>query len=70
MLHIYFKPDGKVRFGTNPQTEFDPDLSCPTTLPESGGIVSPAQLGTSMLIALVGVLAVVGVTFVVRRRFS
>ena len=29
MLHIYFKPDGKVLFGTNPQTEFDPTINCP-----------------------------------------
>jgi hypothetical protein len=29
MLHIYFKPDGKVLFGTNDQTAFDPELSCP-----------------------------------------
>ena len=24
MLHIYFKPGGKVLFGTNDQTAFDP----------------------------------------------
>ena len=29
MLHIYFKPDGKVLFGTNPKTEFDPTINCP-----------------------------------------
>ena len=29
MLHIYFKPDGKVLFGTDPQTEFDPAINCP-----------------------------------------
>ena len=29
MLHIYFKPDGKVLFGTNPQTAFDPEGVCP-----------------------------------------
>jgi hypothetical protein len=29
MLHIYFKPDGKVRFGTNDQTAFDPEGVCP-----------------------------------------
>jgi hypothetical protein len=29
MLHIYFKPNGKVLFGTNPQTEFDPTINCP-----------------------------------------
>src|SRR3712207_473863 len=29
MLHIYFKSGGKVLFGTNDQTAFDPELSCP-----------------------------------------
>ncbi len=29
MLHIYFKPDGKVLFGTNPDTAFDPEGVCP-----------------------------------------
>ena len=28
MLHIYFKPDGKVLFGTNAKTAFDPKRSC------------------------------------------
>ena len=29
MLHIYFKPDGKVLFGANPDTAFDPEGVCP-----------------------------------------
>ena len=29
MVHIYFKPDGKVLFGTDPQTAFDPEGVCP-----------------------------------------
>jgi hypothetical protein len=29
MLHIYFKPDGKVLFGTDAQTAFDPEGVCP-----------------------------------------
>jgi hypothetical protein len=29
MLHIYFKPDDKVLFGTDPQTAFDPEGVCP-----------------------------------------
>ena len=29
MLHIYFKPGGKVLFGTNDQTAFDPEGACP-----------------------------------------
>ncbi len=32
MLHIYFKPGGKVLFGTNPQTAFDPEGVCPGAL--------------------------------------
>jgi hypothetical protein len=29
MMHIYFKPGGKVLFGTNAQTAFDPEAVCP-----------------------------------------
>jgi len=29
MMHIYFKPGGKVLFGTNDQTAFDPEGVCP-----------------------------------------
>ena len=29
MLHIYFKPNGKVLFGTNDETAFDPEGFCP-----------------------------------------
>jgi hypothetical protein len=68
MLHIYFKPDGKVLFGVDDQTAFDPELSC-DELPASGGVVSPAQLG-GILLALAGGLAVLGVALVVRRRLS
>jgi hypothetical protein len=68
MLHIYFKPDGKVLFGTDDQTAYDPELSCPE-LPASGGVVSPAQLG-GMLFALMGGLAVLGVAWVARQRLS
>lgn len=68
MLHVYFKPDGKVLFGTDPQTAFDPDLSCPE-MPETGGMVlSSVQLGG--LFALAGGLALLGAAFVVRRRLS
>ena len=68
MLHIYFKDDGKVLFGVDDKTAFDPKLSC-TELPASGGVVSPAQLGV-MFFALGGGLAVLGVALVVRRRLS
>jgi hypothetical protein len=68
MLHIYFKPDGKVVFGVDDQTAFDPELRC-SELPASGGIVTPAQLG-SILFALAGGLAILGVAFVARQRLS
>jgi hypothetical protein len=29
MLHVYFKPGGKVLYGTDPQTAFDPGGVCP-----------------------------------------
>jgi hypothetical protein len=68
MLHIYFKDDGKVLFGVDDKTAFDPKLSC-DELPASGGVVSPAQLG-AMSIALAGGLTVLGVALVVHRRLS
>ena len=67
MLHIYFKPDGKVLFGTDPQTAFDPELSCPP-LPSTGGIVSPAQVGGILSAGLAGGLAILGVALVVARQ--
>ncbi len=68
MLHIYFQPDGKVLFGTDDQTAFNPELSC-DELPASGGIVSPLQLGV-ILAGLAGGLGVLGVAFVARQRLS
>ncbi len=68
MLHIYFMPDGKVLYGTDPQTAFNPELSC-NELPASGGIVSPAQLGV-ILFAAVGGLAILVVALVARQRVS
>lgn len=68
MLHTYFKADGKVLFGVDDKTAFDPTLSC-TELPASGGVVSPSQLGV-MLFALAGGFTVLGVALVVRRRLS
>ena len=68
MLHGYFKPGGQVLWGVDDQTAFDPDLTCPP-MPATGGMVSPAQLGI-ILLALAGGLAVVGVTFVARKRLS
>ena len=67
MLHIYFQPDGKVLFGTDPQTAFNPELSC-DELPASGGIVSPLELGGLLVLGVGGGLAVLGVAFVVRQQ--
>ena len=69
MLHIYFKHDGKVLFGTDDQTAFDPELSC-HPMPETGGIVSPLQLGGILFALALGGLAVLGVAFAVRQRLS
>jgi hypothetical protein len=66
MLHIYFQPDDKVLFGTDPETAFNPELSC-DELPASGGIVSPLGLG-GLLLGLAGGLAVLGVAFAVRQQ--
>jgi hypothetical protein len=68
MLHIYFRADGKVLFGTDAKTAFDPEGICPE-IPETGGMVSPAQLG-GILIALAGGLAVLGIACVARQRLS
>jgi hypothetical protein len=68
MLHIYFKPDGKVLFGVDDQTAFDSKLSC-DELPASGGIVSPLQLGV-ILAGLAGGLGILGVAFAARQRLS
>jgi hypothetical protein len=48
MLHIYFKPDGKVLFGTNDQTAFDPELSCPP-VSASAATASPTSSATSAI---------------------
>ena len=68
MLHIYFKPDGKVLFGVDDQTAFDPKLSC-DELPASGGVVSPLQLDV-ILAGLAGGLAVLGAAFAARQQLS
>ena len=39
MLHIYFKPDDKVLFGTDAQTAFDPEGVCPEM--PAGATASP-----------------------------
>jgi hypothetical protein len=68
MLHGYFEPNGQVRWGYDPQTAFNPELSCPEQMPATGGVASPAQLGAALLLVLAGGLAVVGVAVAARRR--
>ena len=67
MLHGYFEPDGRVRWGYDAQTAFHPELGCPE-MPETGGAASPAQLLGGVLLA--GGLAVAGAAFAARRRLS
>ena len=43
MLHVYFKPGGKVLFGTDPQTAFDPEGVCP----EASATASAAASATA-----------------------
>jgi hypothetical protein len=47
MMHIYFKPDGKVLFGTDPQNEFDPALSCPPMSATATASASPSAGATA-----------------------
>src|SRR5918999_2735415 len=61
-LHIYLQLAGKVLFGTDEQTAFNPELSC-DELPASGGIVSPLQLGL-IVAGVAGSLGGLGVAFV------
>ena len=42
MLHIYFKDDGKVLFGTNDQTAFDPEGICPQMSASATASASPS----------------------------
>ncbi len=70
MLHIYFKPDGKVRMmGQDPP--FDPDVMCPTAMPDTGA-GGTARGGTSWgrvsVPLTAGVAVLVGVGWVLRRR--
>jgi hypothetical protein len=70
MLHIYFKPGGEVlMLGADPN--FDPDLTCPTAMPDTGaggmarGGTSWGRVSTPLT---AGVALLVGVGCVLRRR--
>jgi hypothetical protein len=47
MLHIYFKPDGKVLFGTDARTAFDPEGLCPEMSAMSASASSTASASAS-----------------------
>jgi hypothetical protein len=62
MLHIYFRDDGKVLFGTNDQTAFDPEGFCPemsssamhSASPSASAAATASGTATSSASALVG----------------
>ena len=47
MLHIYFKDDGKVLFGTNDQTAFDPEGICPQMSASATASAAPSASATA-----------------------
>ena len=47
MLHVYFKPGGKVLFGTNPETAFDPEGVCPEASATSSASASASATATA-----------------------
>jgi hypothetical protein len=54
MLHVYSKPGGKVLFGTNPDTAFDPEGVCPVasataSVSASASATARASSGASAL---------------------
>ncbi len=70
MLHVYFKPGGKVlMLGADPA--FDPDLTCPTAMPDTGaGGMARSENSWGLLWAsLVSVVTLVlALAWTVRRR--
>jgi hypothetical protein len=47
MLHVYFKPGGKVLFGTDPQTAFDPEGVCPEASASATASAMPSATATA-----------------------
>jgi hypothetical protein len=47
MLHIYFRADGKVLFGTNDQTAFDPEGVCPEMSASASSTASASASASS-----------------------
>jgi hypothetical protein len=56
MLHIYFRADGKVLFGTNDQTAFDPEGFCPqmSASASASAAATASATATSSASALAG----------------
>jgi hypothetical protein len=54
MLHIYFRADGKVLFGTNDQTAFDPEGFCPQMSASASAAATASATATSSASALAG----------------
>jgi hypothetical protein len=59
MMHIYFKPGGKVLFGTDPQTAFDPEGVCP----EASATASATATATASASGSASALAETGGAF-------
>ncbi len=70
MLHIYFKPGGKVLM-LGADLNFDPDLRCPTAMPDAGaGGMARSNDGWKLVpvsVAL-GVALLVGLRLAIRRQ--
>jgi hypothetical protein len=63
MLHIYFKPDGKVLFGTNPETAFDPEGVCPEASATATAIATTSATATASASSSASALAETGGAF-------
>ncbi len=70
MLHVYFKPGGQVlMLGADPN--FDPDLTCPTAMPDTGagGMARSNERSQWASVSLVlGLALLVGRRWAVRRQ--
>ena len=60
MLHIYFRAGGKVLFGTNDQTAFDPEGICPQMSASASPSASAAATSTATATSSASALAQTG----------
>ncbi len=63
MLHIYFKPGGKVLFGTDDQTAFDPEAVCPEMSASAMSSASASATATASASSSASALADTGGAF-------